>query len=79
MRWSDDRAVIVVPNVRATASQSGVSIEIPWEQWRGKGTVFTVTDLMSGDVIAEGGRADLTSFQVELPAEHLGIYLLEHK
>ncbi len=79
MRWSDDRAVLVVPNHQSVAPASSFSVELPWDQWRGKGSSFTVTDLMSGDAIAEGLRAELDSFQVELAAEHLGIYLLERK
>ena len=79
MRYSDKRAVMVVPNY-ALSSQTHISVKLPWDQWMGKGSDdFTVTDLMTGKVIAEGDSSDLTEFRTELPSEYLGVYLLEQK
>ena len=80
MRYSENRAVLVIPNYTAPSAESSVSVEIPWEQWPVKKSgEFVITDLMTEKIIAEGDPSSLTEFQVELPAEYLGIYLIEQK
>jgi hypothetical protein len=53
-------------------------VEIPWKVWgvERSGT-FRVTDLMTDRVLLRKSAADLDSFDVLLPAEQLGIYLIE--
>jgi hypothetical protein len=78
MRYAKDKAVLVVPNYEADRAVSEFKIEIPWKAWgvERSGT-FRVTELMTNRVLLREAAADLGSFDAVLPAEQLGIYLIE--
>jgi hypothetical protein len=78
MRYAKDKAVLVVPNDEAKSRSAAFRIEIPWKAWgvERSGT-FRVADLMTDRVLLREAAADLDSFDVLLPAEQLGLYLIE--
>ena len=43
----------------------------------GKAEKYTVTDLMSGKVIAAGTAGEVGTFRAVLPASYVGVYLVE--
>ena len=78
MRYAENKAVLVVPNHAAEPSASAFTVEIPWaEGGIEREGLFQVTDMMTGEVLLRKPAVELNSFEVRLPAEHLGVYLIE--
>lgn len=76
MRYRDDCAVLVVPNIGTEPAE--LSIRIPWDEWGAeRHGVFKITDLMNEQELLSAEAQDVDSFAVQLPAEHLGVYLIE--
>ena len=78
MRYAENKAVLVVPNHAAEPSTSAFTVVIPWaEGGIEREGLFQVTDMMTGEVLLRKPAVELNSFEVRLPAEHLGVYLIE--
>jgi len=78
MRHAGEKAVLVVPNYEAQGAAAAIQVEIPWEAWGiERAGTLQVTDLMSGQVLLQKDAGELQTFEARLPAEHLGLYLVE--
>lgn len=75
-RYADGRAVLVIPNNDPTAF--GGRVKIPFSKCAlpSSGT-FTVTDLMTGQVILTGTKKEIDNFTAFVPYQHAGVYLIE--
>jgi hypothetical protein len=76
-RFATDEAVLVVPNYGTT---NGTTVQIiPNYSAVGFGSITScrVIDLMTGNEIASGPVAQLSSFTTQIAANYLGIYLLK--
>lgn len=75
-RYAGGRAVIVV-----ACNNDGISagsITIPFAECGMDGTAkYTVTDLMSGRVIVTGNAEEIATFRTAIPAQYVGVYLVE--
>jgi hypothetical protein len=77
-RYAGSRAVLIVPNNEGGAVTG--TVNVPFEAAAIAGYAgYTITDLMSGTVIAEGTQNELSSFKVSIDNGHMGIYLVEGK
>jgi len=79
MRFSTNKAVVVVPNYEPPADSSGeYVVRVPWEAWGvERSGSLVLTDLMGGRILWQGSASSLEQFSVQLVANELGIYLLE--
>lgn len=74
-RYADNRAVIIAPN--QTSSTSG-TVTVPFADCGLRYyTEFTVTDLMTGEIIMRGGRGDVEKINVSIPENYVGVYMIE--
>ena len=78
-RFAGDRAVLVVPNQNKNPSLSCAgSVTVPLEECGlAGGSLYRVTDLSTGLVIAEGSAAEIASFAAAIPPRAMGLYLVE--
>ncbi|MCQ2485169.1 MAG: alpha-amylase family glycosyl hydrolase [Clostridia bacterium] len=75
-RYADNSAVIIAAN--NTDNSLAGTIKIPFMKARIDGYKhYTVTDLMSGKVIAEGSKNDVRKFTAEIGSNYVGVYLVE--
>lgn len=75
-RYAGGKAVLVVANNNEALSAGSVTIPFA-ECGLGKAEKYTVTDLMSGKVIAAGTAGEVGTFRAVLPASYVGVYLVE--
>ena len=76
-RYADGKAVLVVANNDPAGIAAG-SVTVPFaECGLGEAEKYTVTDLMSGKVIAAGTAGEIGTFRAVLPAGYVGVYLVE--
>jgi hypothetical protein len=76
-RFAAGKAVLVVPN---DGTIHGTSVQIfPDYRALGLGSITScrIIDLMTGNELASGPVAKLSSFTTEIPANYLGVYLLK--
>ncbi|MEK6796486.1 MAG: alpha-amylase family glycosyl hydrolase [Spirochaetota bacterium] len=79
-RFNREKAVMVVPNYQCTSSEDVIRIDPPYELLGISDMEKCVlTDLLSGTRIEEKDRDTRGSFSAQIPAEHLGVFLLERK
>ena len=75
-RYADNRAVIITAN--NTDSNLTGTIKIPFINAGINGYKhYTVTDLMSGKVIAEGSKNDVRKFTAEISSDYVGVFFVE--
>lgn len=77
-RYGGGKAVLVVPNYNSDGREGRFEVAPNYEAFgMGGSKNYRITDLMTGKKVvgkAEPGK----SFTVSMPAEHLGVYLVEH-
>ena len=75
-RYTNERAVLIVPN-----SQKGLdsgTVTIPFSSLGySKSASYTVTNLLTGEVIASGTGAEIEKLTVSVEYQKLGVYALE--
>ena len=75
-RYSGNKAVIIVAN--NTDENATGSIEIPFSKCGiDFYKTYKVTELMSGEVVAEGTKKQVSEFTAEIDSEYVGVYLVE--
>lgn len=75
-RYSENRAVIIAAN--NTVETCIGTVKIPFINAGINGyRHYTVTDLMSGTVIAEGSKNDIEKFTAEIEPDYVGVFLVE--
>lgn len=75
-RYADHRAVIIAAN--NTDNNLSGTIKIPFMKAGIDGYKhYTVTDLMSGKVIAEGSKNDVRKFTAEISSDYVGVFFVE--
>jgi len=76
-RYADNKAILIIPN--NDKDKSGVcSITVPFEKCGITGySNYTVTDLLTGIVLAQGSAEDIKTFSAVVPYEYQGVYLVE--
>lgn len=76
-RYKGNKAILVVANNEEEAS-GACRITVPFEEAQLSAyRIFKITDLLTGRVIFEGYREDLTSFSAVIPYQYMGVYLVE--
>lgn len=79
-RYDDGKAVLVVPNYKSEFPESEFVISPNFDALGFSNVIkYKVTDLMSGQELASGEISDLNQIQTTIPAEYLGVYLIEKK
>lgn len=77
-RYKNNRAILVVGNNEGNMVKT--TVHIPFDEASvGNHAAYTITDLMTGNVIAEGTRDAVASFPAVIKDRHIGIYLVEGK
>lgn len=78
MRYCDDKAIVVVPNYESQTPQSEFAIEADLNSigFNSK-QIYCVKDLMSDRQLAQGLLSEIFPLHTVIPAEHLGLYLIE--
>ena len=74
-RYSEDRAVIIIPNNQAD-SDGVFEAEIPYLEMGFKKGNYRITNLLTGNVVSEGGR-EIRYISGKVGYRELGIYLIE--
>ena len=75
-RYSKNRAVIIAAN--NTAETCIGTVKIPFINAGINGyRHYTVTDLMSGTVIATGSKNEIEKFTAEIESDYVGVFLVE--
>ena len=75
-RYRGNRAVIVVGSNEPGAGSFRVTVPLR-ETRLNRYTKFTLTDLMTGQVLAGGGKSDIETFTAQVEYTHIGVYLIE--
>ena len=75
-RYSEERAVLIIPNEKKAGGCIG-KIEIPFEECGLSGERFKITDILSGRVLREGNKEELASFEAAIPHRYMGVFLVE--
>ncbi|MDD4772580.1 MAG: alpha-amylase family glycosyl hydrolase [Eubacteriales bacterium] len=79
-RYAGDRGVIVVPNNNNEGKEISALVHVPFDDmFPGPADRYTVTDLMTGRIVAEGTRSETSSFDAVIKNEHMGVYLIEKR
>lgn len=75
-RYADNKAVIIAANNAAEACNG--TVKIPFINAGINGyRHYTVTDLMTGAIIAEGSKKDIKEFTAEIKPDYVGVFLVE--
>lgn len=77
-RYKDNQAIVVVPNVNEkSATDARFTIELPMANMGLNGyTYYTVTDMLTGDMIVSGSAADVAYFSDNIEHNTAGVYLV---
>ena len=75
-RYRGNKAIIVVGNNAPDATSFRVTVPL-CETKLDKYKQFTLTDLMTGEVLASGGKAEIGCFTAQAAYTHIGVYLIE--
>ena len=77
-RYAGGKGVIVVPNNNVHNMDANMTVVVPFQDMGiGYNTKYRVTDLLTGKVIAEGSRSAVQDFEVKVPYDEIGTYLVE--
>ena len=80
VRYREGRAIFVVPNYESPDAKSVFRIEPDFFALGFGETVdFKLTDLLTGEIQAQGRVVDFEQVETVIEAEHLGVYLLERQ
>lgn len=75
-RFSDDRAVLIIPNNEA-GNTGEFTAEIPYiEMGFGKGQ-YRITNLLTGEVLSEGAGREVRYIKGQVKYRHMAVYLIE--
>lgn len=77
-RYAGEHAVLIIPN-NEEKSDGAFTATIPYDEMNLPDGDYTLTDLLTGEVVAEGSRSSLTSFSGKVAFEYMGVYLIEKK
>ncbi len=77
-RYKGSRMILVVPNNEGKTQAAAVYVPFDEASAGGYGS-YTIRDLMTGAVIAEGTREEISSFNAVIEDRHIGVYLVEGK
>ena len=75
-RYRGNRGVIVVGSNNPDCDSFRVTIPLR-EMRLGGYAEFTLTDLMTGELVASGSKTDVMSFAAQVAYTHIGVYLIE--
>ena len=77
-RYTDERAVLIVPNTLKGVAVTTGNITVPFSSLKyDKSASYKVTDLLTGEVIASGTGDEIEKLTVSIEYQKLGIYALE--
>ncbi len=75
-RYGGGKGILVATN--KSESNSSITMTIPYEDLNlTNATKYAVTDLLTGRVIAEGSRDELTEITVDIQKDYVGVYLVD--
>lgn len=77
-RYADNEAIVVVPNVNEKSTADATfTIELPIADMNLSGySNYTVTDMLTGDMVASGTAAEITYFSETIEHNTAGVYLV---
>ncbi len=77
-RYTDGKGLLVVPNNNVHDTESAFTIRIPYEDMgMENNTEYTVTNAITGEVVAKGDRISLYDFQAKVAYSDVGVFMVE--
>lgn len=75
-RYGGGKGIIVATN--KSDSNNSITLTIPYDSLNlTNATKYAVKDLLTGEIVAEGGRDTLTDITVDIPKDYVGVYLVD--
>ena len=75
-RYNNDRAVLIIPNTNKSSKKGTVTLPFNTLGYD-KSATYTLTDLLTGEILATGTGTEIEKFEAFVEYEKLGMYLLE--
>ncbi len=77
-RYTDGKGLLVIPNNNIHDTESAFTIRVPYEDMgMENNTEYTVTNLITGEVVAKGDRSSLYDFKAKVAYSDVGVFLVE--
>ena len=77
-RYTDGKGLLVIPNNNIHDTESAFTIRIPYDDMgMVNNTEYTVTNAITGEVVAKGDRISLYDFQAKVAYSDVGVFMVE--
>lgn len=77
-RYTDGKGLLVIPNNNIHDTESAFTIRIPYDDMgMENNTEYTVTNAITGEVVAKGDRISLYDFQAKVAYSDVGVFMVE--
>lgn len=77
-RYTDGKGLLIIPNNNIHDTESSFTIRIPYDDMgMENNTEYTVTNAITGEVVAKGDRISLYDFQAKVAYSDVGVFMVE--
>ncbi len=77
-RYTDGKGLLVIPNNNIHDTESAFTIRIPYDDMgMENNTEYTVTNAITGEIVAKGDRISLYDFQAKVAYSDVGVFMVE--
>lgn len=77
-RYTDGKGLLVIPNNNIHDTESAFTIRIPYDDMgMENNTEYTVTNAITGEIVAKGDRISLYDFQAKVAYADVGVFMVE--
>lgn len=77
-RYTDEKGLLIIPNNNIHDTESAFTVRIPYEDMgMENNTEYTVTNAITGEIVAKGDRVSLYDFQTKVAYADVGVFLVE--